>query len=260
MTFAATSVVLLVMHHYRRTLERANGELRKLEQMKDDLTHMIVHDMRSPLMTVSGSLDMLRQEFAGRSPSVLETWQIGMGAAQELVAMCNSLLDVSRIEAGKMPIHREPLDLVTVASNAVTSTKAQAEPGRVSIAVEGNPTRAAADPKLLRRVLVNLLTNAIKHTPDGGRITVRVGTAGDRVRIEVQDTGPGIPREYHERIFEKFGQVEGRREGRKYSTGLGLTFCKLAVEAHAGAIGVKSEPGKGSTFWFTLPDGPASLR
>lgn len=99
------------------------------------------------------------------------------------------------------------------------------------------------------------MTNAIKYTPNGGRITTRVTRCSNDVRIEVADTGPGIALEYHDRIFEKFGQIEAQQKdgGQKHSAGLGLTFCKLAIEAHGGTIGVDSTPGEGSVFWFVLP-------
>ena len=107
------------------------------------------------------------------------------------------------------------------------------------------------DAPLIRRVLNNLLGNALKFTPDGGSIVIRISLEGGLAHIEVSDTGPGIPSEMHERIFEKFGQVEGEKAA--LGTGLGLTFCRLAVEAHGGRIGVRSELGKGSIFWFELP-------
>lgn len=112
---------------------------------------------------------------------------------------------------------------------------------------------------LVYRVLVNLLTNAIKHSPRGGRVIINSSLIEDHARIVVQDNGRGIPAEYHQKIFEKFSQVQARQDGQKHSSGLGLTFCKLAVEAHGGRIGVDSEEGQGSSFWFTLPIAPNFL-
>ena len=110
------------------------------------------------------------------------------------------------------------------------------------------------DPEVIGRIVANLLGNALKFTPASGEVRVSAVPSANEVKINVADTGPGIPAEYRERIFEKFGQVEGQKEGKKHSTGLGLTFCKLAAEAHGGKIGVDSEVGHGSTFWFTLPN------
>ena len=109
------------------------------------------------------------------------------------------------------------------------------------------------DAGLLARIIQNLLGNALKFTPDGGSISVGLEAGQGCVRVYVRDSGPGIPHESLGRIFEKFGQVSPRQNQQQYSTGLGLTFCKLAVEAHGGSIGVDSEVGKGSTFWFTIP-------
>ena len=116
----------------------------------------------------------------------------------------------------------------------------------------GIPHPTADDDKL-RRILVNLLGNALKFTPRGGTITLEAKPDGECLRFGVRDTGEGIPKEAFERIFEKFGQVETRKSGRKMSTGLGLTFCRLATEAHGGSIWVESEVGVGSTFYFTIP-------
>jgi len=109
----------------------------------------------------------------------------------------------------------------------------------------------AADVGLIRRVFQNLLSNALKYTPAGGNVRIVVTPSPSEVRVAVTDAGPGIAPEYHQRIFEKFGQVEDRKN--RLGTGLGLTFCKLAVEAHGGRIGVESVVGQGSTFWLALP-------
>ena len=129
----------------------------------------------------------------------------------------------------------------------------------LACASPGYPVRVIADGSLLRRVVQNLLGNALKFTPDHGHITIGMEPGAGRLRVWIRDDGPGIPVEYREKIFEKFGQVEARVSRQKYSTGLGLTFCKLVVEAHGGAIGVDSEVGEGSTFWFEIPvKGPQS--
>jgi two-component system sensor histidine kinase KdpD len=118
------------------------------------------------------------------------------------------------------------------------------------------PIFATCDGAIVRRVVENLVSNAIKHTPADAPVCIAVRAAGDRVRIEVTDGGPGVPSEARERIFEKFGTVEMRREQKYHSAGLGLSFCKLAVQAHGGTIGVESAEPQGSVFWFELPAQP----
>jgi signal transduction histidine kinase len=243
----------------RRQLLEANARLRELEQLRDNLTHMIVHDMRSPLAVLGGAITLLCDELPADAAELLRLCQMGKKAAGELTEMCNGLLDVSRLEAGEMPVEREACELSAVVSDAVHATKIQADAASVTVCAEVSPVRIPADKKLLQRILANLLTNAIKNTPEGGRITVRAQVIPDGIRVEVADTGCGIPPEYHQRIFEKFGQVAARREAKHHSTGLGLPFCKLAVEAHGGTIGVASEVGRGSVFWFILPDRPEDV-
>src|SRR5262249_32027961 len=115
------------------------------------------------------------------------------------------------------------------------------------------PIPVACDPNLIRRTLVNLVGNALKFAPARSPVQLALSADQERAHVRVVDQGPGIPSEYRTRIFEKFGQLEARRQKRQYGTGLGLAFCKLAVEAHGGSIGVESEVGKGSVFWFVLP-------
>jgi len=238
----------------RRQLTEANDRLRQLERLQDNLTYMIIHDMRSPLTVLGGCIDLLCDEIPEDAAAALQMGQRGKRAAQELTEMCNGLMDVTRLEAGQMPLHRTACELPAVVSDAVDATKMQADSASVTVQAELPPVRVSADKKLLHRILTNLLSNAIKNTPKGGQITVRAVTEHDGVRVELADTGCGIPPEYHQRIFEKFGQVEARRERQQHSTGLGLPFCKLAVEAHGGRLGVISEVGRGSVFWFILPE------
>jgi signal transduction histidine kinase len=171
--------------------------------------------------------------------------------------MINDVLDVSKMEEGSLALHLEELTapaLIEAAVQQVTLLAQQKRLALVPVVGEGLPT-FPGDRAKLERTLVNLLGNAVMFTPAEGTITVSAhsGAGGKSVHFAVRDTGPGIPREAFARIFEKFGQVDTRKSGQRLSTGLGLTFCKMVVEAHGGQIGVESELGQGSTFWFTLP-------
>jgi signal transduction histidine kinase len=170
--------------------------------------------------------------------------------------MVNSMLDISRFEAGEMPLEFVPTDLETIARRAVQSVTGLALDTSLDISAPSAALELTCDPAVIQRVVVNLLSNAIKFTPPGESIRISLAREDERLRVEVVDSGPGIPAQYHERIFEKFGRVEARAKKVRSSTGLGLAFCRLAVEAHGGAIGVVSEEGQGCTFWFTLPTSP----
>ncbi|MBI3192373.1 MAG: HAMP domain-containing histidine kinase [Pedosphaera parvula] len=160
------------------------------------------------------------------------------------------MIDGSRMEAGSLALERDDADLAEMAAEMLAKHKPLAG-SRTLIYDAPTHTPAPVDADLIRRVLANLIGNAIKFTPADGTVRVTVRTADSVVRVEVADNGPGIPPELHAKIFEKFGQVQDHKA--HLGTGLGLTFCKMAIEAHGGAIGVQSTPGSGSTFWFTLP-------
>jgi signal transduction histidine kinase len=172
-----------------------------------------------------------------------------------MLAMINSLLDVSKFEAGELAPIRSDCDLVALAHEVVTLLTAGRDGQRVTVESASPTLTAAVDRELISRVLQNLLGNAFKFSRYKGSVEVRMARENGGVRVEVIDHGPGISAQYHERIFQKFGQVSSDHQ--RVGTGLGLTFCRLAVEAHGGRIGVTSEVGKGSTFWFCLPDARA---
>jgi signal transduction histidine kinase len=189
-----------------------------------------------------------------------ELMNISIGGGHILLGMINDLLDISKMEDGSMLIKRESVDVDDLMMRSLRQVIALAQAKNLRLISEGGTgiPPLHADPDKLLRTLVNLLSNAIKFTPAGGSITLgaRFVPRADRrdsVVFACQDSGEGIPEEAFGRIFEKFGQVESRTAGRMKSTGLGLTFCKMAVEAHGGRIWVQSTLGEGSTFSFAIP-------
>lgn len=261
----------------KRELQEEHDRLRELEGLRDNLVHMIVHDMRSPLMVMAGAYDIIQMEKERLSPTQLQFVLMGQNDCLELMGMVSSLLDVSRLEAGQMPLHRAPCDLMEIAAASAQSLAILAEEKQLNICIEGVLCVGSIDREIIQRVVVNLLGNAIKFSPQGGTIFLTISDSEDCVNAAITDEGVGIPSQYHQRIFEKFGQVKDRKKLQKPSTGLGLTFCKLAVEAHGGSIGIisplqrmisltgsateaSSPPSSnaGSTFWFSLPKSRSS--
>jgi two-component system sensor histidine kinase/response regulator len=230
--------------------------LRTLERQRDDLTNMIVHDLRTPLSSVITGMQTL-EGMGGLDDDRQEMVEIAIAGGQTLLGMINDLLDVEKLESGSMQLESDVVSIENVTQAAIGQVRSLADSRGLTIArhIEGDLLPLRCDRDKLCRVLVNLLGNAIKFTPSGGALTLRARYELDSRSAEfsVSDTGEGIPPSAVEHIFEKFGQVETRQGGRTMSTGLGLTFCKLAVEAHGGRIRVESSPGQGSTFVFTIP-------
>jgi signal transduction histidine kinase len=249
-----TVEMALHRHRLEKALRDQYARLAELEQLKDNLIHMIVHDMRSPLTVLMGNIDLARETSEGASDTVRDNLDVALRGAEGLMGMINSLLDVSRLEEGKMPLERLPCDILDLASVAVAAYTPLARRKQVRIGLAGDPAPVMADPSLLRRVFDNLVGNAVKFTPAAGRIDIVISVNVGESRAEIRDSGPEIPPEYFEKIFEKFGQMATKGKiAALPSSGLGLTFCKLAIEAHGGRIGVTSSPGKGNCFWFSLP-------
>ena len=236
------------------------SERKSAEVLRDDLTGMIVHDLRTPLTSLLTGLQTL--SLAGElSTAQSEMLGIAVEGGETLLAMVNDLLDISKLEAGGTRLEKRLVNGAELIEQALSQTAPLARQNGLRVARHIAPDLPAmqADEDKLRRALVNLLGNAVKFTPRGGIVTIAASydPAEQGVVFAVGDTGEGIPAHAVKRIFEKFGQVESRKAGRKMSTGLGLTFCKLVAEAHGGRIWVESKLGKGSRFLFTIP---AALR
>ena len=247
------SVLLWRAARQNRQLQSAYQEIKRAEAMRDNLTAMLVHDLRTPLTGLLTPLQMLESEMLGPlDESQREVVQISNRSGQRLLGMVNALLDVSKMEAGEFTVRRQTIDVEPLLARVIQIARPLQDGQGATIIAHCHQKTVSADPDLLERILINLLGNALKFTPHDGQITLTAAPKNNKTRFAVADDGPGIAPEFQGKIFDKFGQVENRQAGAKVSTGLGLTFCKLAVEAHGGEIGVISEVGVGSEFWFEI--------
>ena len=230
-------------------LQKNYNRLQEVEKLRDDMRNMIVHDLRTPLTSVIVGVEMLEKHGA-LNETQREMMSIAAGGGKTLLGMINDLLDIEKLESGTTQLQYVDLSATALVDSAVHQVASLAAESSTAITVQIPPTlpHFAGDENKLSRTLVNLIANAIKFTANG-TITITATQENDAIRFALRDTGRGIPTEALERIFEKFGQLDSHSGG----TGLGLAFCKLAVEAHGGRIGVESEIGKGSTFSFTIP-------
>lgn len=227
-------------------------ERKELDSLRDDLTAMIYHDLRSPLGNIVSSLDVLGG-MIGEDEATRSILRIAIHSTDRIQRLVNSLLDINRLESGQ-PIATQkavqPQELVAIAVQDVQPSAA----GRhqtIESKVSGSLPYIRVDADMLRRVLINLLENAIKFSKADAKIKIGAEKDGTSVRFWVCDSGPGIPPSEHKRIFEKFARVKGK--DRPGGLGIGLAFCRIAVQAHGGTIWVESEEGKGAKFIFTLP-------
>ncbi|HEY9723920.1 MAG TPA: ATP-binding protein [Oscillatoriaceae cyanobacterium] len=241
-----------------RELSAANEELRSLDLLKDEFISIVSHELRTPVNAITGFGSILVDGVAGAlTPEQSAYVEKMLAGADRLLALINDLLDYSRIQAGKFSLAKERLDAGVVIKDTITVLADQAAQKRVRLhfAEPAEPLLAQADPQRLSQVVLNLVGNAIKFTPEGGRITVGVRRQGEFLRCEVHDTGPGIAASDIPKLFQRFGQLDTGPTRAHRGTGLGLVIVKSLVEAHGGEVGVESQPGQGSTFWFTLPLG-----
>jgi two-component system, NtrC family, sensor histidine kinase KinB len=225
-----------------------------LEKLRDDLTHMIVHDLKNPLTGITASVDLFLSGTLGTlsedQTKFLKTIQI---SSKKLTNLIMDILDVRKLEENKIDLKIVTFPVEDLVRNVDwVNDSAKKDNKKVEINTEKD-LLVKGDANILTRVVENLLSNAIKHTPASGEIKLNIKKSNHDILVEVVDTGEGIPAKYLDHVFERFFKVEDQTMKTKLDTGLGLTFCKMAIEAHGGKIGVESAVGKGSRFYFTLP-------
>lgn len=241
-------------------ISNKNDELQELEKLRDNLLHMIVHDLKNPLFAISGNIELLLLDKHNFSETQITAAENCLVSCKDLNAMIQQLLDISKLEHGKLQLKKEITDLTSLISGALNQFTEKAKEKQISINIV-NANRLAShqlDNGLIKRIISNLIDNGIRHTPKGGKIEIKTESANghNNLCVSVKDTGNGLDPACHQKIFNKFEQVDLKMKGVSVGiSGLGLAFCKLAVEAHGGKIWVESEgEGKGSTFRFTIPN------
>ena len=254
-TFAAQAVIAIENVRLLRDLEVANRQLEVASQHKSEFLANMSHELRTPLNAIIGFSEVLTDRMFGELNEKQEEYLKDIYASgTHLLSLINDILDLSKIEAGRMELELTDFDLPTALDNALMLVRERA--GRRSItlqtSVDERLGQIQADERKIRQVVLNLLSNAIKFTPEGGRIEVGAVPKDGFVEVSVSDTGVGIAPEDQEAIFEEFRQV-GTAEKKAEGTGLGLTLCRKFIELHGGRIWVKSRVGAGSTFTFTIP-------
>jgi PAS domain S-box-containing protein len=229
----------------------------KLDELKSDAVATVAHQFRNPLTSLRMAVQLCANRVAGALTD--EQAELLSGACEDcarLEAMVNELIDLARIQAGRIELHKRSVSAMSLMREALELHAATARRSSIGLHIgDAVAGPVLADPERAQVVLTNLVANALRHTPPSGAVELRALTAPEKVRFEVRDTGSGIPRQYVPRLFERFFRVPGSKDP---GVGLGLHICKLLVEAHGGEIGVQTEVGNGSLFWFTLPSAPPS--
>ena len=214
------------------------------------------HELRTPLNAIIGFSEVLLERMFGEMNEKQEDYLKDIhSSGQHLLSLINDILDLAKVEAGRMELNLATFDLPAAIDNALTLVRERAMRHGIALSVEVDSQLGElnADERKLKQILLNLLSNAVKFTPEGGRITVGARLLGEMVEIAVNDTGIGIAPEDQAAVFEQFKQVGTDYTRKAEGTGLGLALTRKLVELHGGAMRLESEPGKGSTFAFTLP-------
>ncbi len=241
-------------------LERTNEQLVRMQRFKESMTQMVVHDMKNPLSGIMGNVQLIQiQKDNLDSVRLAELLQRTQESASQLMRMILNLLHIGRLEENKMPLRPVRLPLRDIVQENVQELTSVSLRERITVEnrVDADLPEPRGDRELVGRVIGNLLSNALKHTPEDGRVVLDATQAADEIVLSVMDTGEGIPEDLQPHVFEKFmaGSLDSARSP-GHDSGLGLTFCRLAVEAHGGRIWIQSRPGEGTTVFVALPMKP----
>ncbi len=230
---------------------------KQVERMKDEVISIVSHEIRGPLTSIMNSLSLIVDGEIGDIPEPAKKMiDIAYRNSERLLRLTNDMLDIRKIESGKMEFNKRVLEVIPLVKQAIDANRSYAEQFDVSIRLESSITDAKieTDSDRFIQILTNLLTNAAKFSPPNDEIIVSVSRNGDLLRVSVIDHGPGIPEEFQNRIFTKFAQSIAQGERRKKGSGLGLSITKMLVESMGGSIGFETEVGKGTTFYFEFPE------
>ncbi|HID87554.1 MAG TPA: hypothetical protein EYP55_09300 [Anaerolineae bacterium] len=234
-------------------LERVNEELKELDRLKSDFVSMVSHELRAPLTNVSGAIELMKGACGHPDRTCIEMMGVVTDQILRLNRLVQGILNVSRIESKKLELHLQPLDILSLMERVVGTLGSRTAIHQFRLPTTDNLPPVWGDEDRVEEVLMNLVDNAIKYSPQGGLIVLEAEEKEGEIVVSVTDPGVGIPQKELGKIFDKFHRVDRGDARETYGYGLGLYIAKKFVEAHGGRIWVKSTVGKGSTFSFTLP-------
>jgi signal transduction histidine kinase len=255
-TFAAQSTIAIQNARLFRELEEKSRELETASRHKSEFLANMSHELRTPLNAIIGFSEVLHEQmFGDLNEKQSEYAQDILSSGRHLLSLINDILDLSKVEAGRLELELGPFDLPASIESAITLVRERVSRRGLTleVSIDGRLGEIVGDERKIRQVLLNLLSNAVKFTPEGGRIELAAAPANGSVEISVADTGIGIASEDQEAIFEEFRQVGTDYARKREGTGLGLALARRFVELHGGTIWVKSQLGNGSTFTIAIP-------